>query len=206
MSYSVDAHWSWTTSLPDLGGDTQMQLRPRSHLCDWLQDKGSLTERLRQCCQHFRVQLLNTAQVKLTTEQTAWLGVERAYCREVLLLCDEQPWVYASSLYSPAALSAVPALGGLGERALGELLFEHPLLTRSEFEFAQLTAPHWQQLVQEHTQLDGQQPAVQAGSAVNLPWARRSLLATPQAGVLVSELFLPSANPNHALYTSLNKE
>ncbi|MBO1519872.1 chorismate lyase [Oceanisphaera sp. DM8] len=178
-----------------------------------MQDRGSLTERLRQYCQHFRVQLLNTAQVKLTADQAAWLGVERAYCREVLLLCDEQPWVYANSLYSPAALSAVPALGGLGDSALGELLFEHPLLTRSEFEFARLTVGQCQQLNQRLT--SGAQPTAElhvllsqllAGNVTGLPWARRSVLATPEAAVLVSELFLPSANPNHALYTSLNKE
>ncbi|MGO1247788.1 MAG: chorismate--pyruvate lyase family protein [Oceanisphaera sp.] len=190
MSYPADAHWNWTTRLPDFGGEAQAQLG--SHLSQWLPDTGSLTERLRQCCQQFRVQLLNTAQVNLTTEQAAWLGVERAYCREVVLLCDEQPWVYASSLYSPAALNAVPALGGLGERALGELLFEHPKLTRSEFEFANLTHSHWQQLEQKHQELALLSAATPTHNAANLLWARRSLLATPQAGVLVSELFLPT--------------
>ena len=108
---------------------------------NWLQDSGSLTARLRLCCQQFRVQLLNTrADVPFTASQARRLGDTHGYCREVLLLCDEQPWIYASSLYSSAALKAVPALGGLGQQALGELLFDNPQLVRGAFEFAQLTA------------------------------------------------------------------
>lgn len=211
MIYPTDASWSWNTRQPE----SQLESQPecQQELCDWLQDTGSLTERLRQCCQHFRVQLQRTrAQVSLTVDQAAWLGVDRAYCREVLLLCDNQPWVYASSLYSPAALKAVPALGGLGERALGELLFEHPKLTRSDFEFAQLTRNQWQQLLQEQAELG---PAslfsniptnTQASASDALPWARRSLLAIPQAGVLVTELFLPAAQRYRESNRELNRE
>lgn len=190
MILTADAGWNWSTRLPD----------SQPELCHWLQDTGSLTERLRLCCQHFRVQLQRTrAQVSLAPEQADWLGVEQAYCREVLLLCDEQPWIYASSLYSSSASDAVPALGGLGQRALGELLFEHPRLTRSNFEFARLTASQWQQLVQQQSTVQETSGAPllstpgQVFSPAVLPWARRSLLAIPQASVLVTELFLPTA-------------
>lgn len=190
MNHGADADWGWNTRQPE----------SQPELCHWLQDPGSLTERLRLCCRHFRVQLQRTrSRVRLTPEQANWLGVEHAYCREVLLLCDEKPWIYASSLYSAAALNAVPALGGLGERALGELLFEHPRLTRSDFEFAQLTASQWRQLAQEQSAVQEESgisllsAGNQAGASALLPWARRSLLAIPQAGVLVTELFLPTA-------------
>ncbi|MGO4999613.1 chorismate--pyruvate lyase family protein [Oceanisphaera sp. W20_SRM_FM3] len=177
MKITADAHWRWQSAVP----------LALPSLNDWLQDTGSLTARLRLHCKQFRVQLLSTQGVSLTQSQAHWLGETHAYCREVLLLCDEQPWVYASSLYSSAALEALPALGGLGQKALGELLFEHPQLVRSRFEFAQLTAAESQQLVlQVHPHL----PA----STTSSPWARRSVLAIPEARVLVSELFcLPPA-------------
>ncbi|MBR9859062.1 MAG: chorismate lyase [Gammaproteobacteria bacterium] len=176
MTNTADHAWHWGPELPS----------SQAPLCHWLQDTGSLTERLRRHCRQFRVQLQRTtAEISLTSTQAAWIGADRAFCREVLLLCDEQPWVYASSLYSPTTLHAVPALGGLGQRALGELLFEDPQLLRSEFEFAQLTAPQWQQL----TRMQDIAPPAED----DLPWARRSLLSTGSAGVLVTELFLPQA-------------
>lgn len=174
---SADSAWHWHTHL----------IKPALQLSSWLQDTGSLTERLRRHCQQFNVQLQATrSQVKLSAEQQAWLGAKQANCREVLLLCDGQPWVYASSLYTDSAEQAVPALAGLGERALGELLFEHPQLTRSAFEFAQLTPTQWQPLQQT------QRLSFSPNGTQPLPWARRSLLAIPAAEVLVTELFLPA--------------
>lgn len=172
---SADANWSWQSTASTI-----------AMLNSWLQDTGSLTERLRRHCQHFNVQLQATRpHVKLSAEQQGWLGAKQANCREVLLLCDGQPWIYASSLYTQSAEQAVPALAGLGERALGELLFEHPQLTRSAFEFAQLNQAQWQGLQQT------QQLTSLVNSTQLLPWARRSVLAIPQAQVLVTELFLP---------------
>ncbi|WP_227875176.1 chorismate--pyruvate lyase family protein [Oceanisphaera profunda] len=187
MNTTLDAHWRWQFAAPVQLASTADSNSSLSH---WLQDTGSLTARLRQHCKQFRVQLLNTrANVSLTPSQANWLGETHGYCREVLLLCDEQPWIYASSLYSNTALQAVPALGGLGQKALGELLFDHPQLMRSQFEFAQLTALESQQLTQQvHPSPLNMHP--------NRPlWARRSVLAIPQASVLVSELFLPAASP-----------
>lgn len=173
---SVDSNWHWHTSLAPSA----------VRLNSWLQDTGSLTERLRRHCQHFNVQLQATrSQIKLSVAQQEWLGATQANCREVLLLCDGQPWIYASSLYTTSAEQAVPALAGLGERALGELLFEHPQLTRSAFEFAQLNQAQWQQL----QNIQGLQ-----NNAQIRPWARRSVLAIPEAQVLVTELFLPQAH------------
>ncbi len=180
MTNTADHDWHWGPELP----------QAQTNLCNWLQDTGSLTERLRRHCRQFRVQLQSTtAEMTLTPTQATWIGAERAFCREVLLLCDEQPWIYASSLYSPSTLNAVPALAGLGQRALGELLFEDPELLRSDFEFARLTVPQWRQLVlmqgmTQHRDQSANEPSL---------WARRSLLATGQAGVLVTELFLPAA-------------
>lgn len=197
MKATTDAYWEWQVSVPS----------EQPTLSHWLQDTGSLTERLRLHSTQFRVQLLSThSQVPLTAEQASWLGEDQAYCREVLLLCDEQPWIYASSLYSNAAHDAVPALGDLGPRALGELLFDHPALVRSRFEFAQLSGPQCQQLTHNIQQQSRQfelftafnstlleRESCEKTATPMLPWARRSLLSIPEASVLVSELFLPVA-------------
>lgn len=191
MNLTADAHWRWQLATP----------LAQSSLSHWLQDRGSLTARLRLHCCEFRVQLLSTrADVRFTQSQANWLGETHGYCREVLLLCDEQPWIYASSLYSHAALEALPALGGLGEKALGELLFDNPQLVRRPFEFAQLAAIEYQRLVQQvRPQLSERASHIYTATDADTdadirPWARRSVLAIPEASVLVTELFLPAAS------------
>ncbi|WP_445395580.1 chorismate--pyruvate lyase family protein [Zobellella sp. An-6] len=170
MTPSVDHLWHWTAALP--------QRRPT--LCDWLRDPGSLTERLRRHSRDFRVEVLaSDVLLPLSPEQMALLDTELAYCREVLLYCDGRPWVYASSLYSPATRAAMPELTGLGRRALGELLFDAPDLQRSSFEFTELAPVDYERLV------------ARAGATGTL-WGRRSVLATGRARVLVTELFLPA--------------
>ncbi|WP_245879655.1 chorismate--pyruvate lyase family protein [Zobellella endophytica] len=174
MIQSADHDWGWGAALP---------ARPPL-LCDWLQDPGSLTERLRRHCRHFRVALLSEVSLcALGPSQAALLDCDRAFCREVLLYCDERPWVYASSLYSPATRAALPALTGLGQRALGELMFDAPDLVRSSFEFAVLDSAQ------------GEAVAGLSGTATGgrSLWGRRSMLATGRARVLVTELYLPAA-------------
>ncbi|WP_375056342.1 chorismate--pyruvate lyase family protein [Zobellella sp. DQSA1] len=174
MTPSADHLWHWTAALP---------LR-RPALCDWLRDPGSLTERLRRHCRQFRVAVLaREARLSLTPAQRALLDAEQAYCREVLLLCDGRPWVYASSLYSPTTRAAIPELAELGQRALGELLFDAPDLRRSTFEYAELAQADYDPLA---VRLGLAEPA--AGPL----WGRRSTLATGRARVLVTELFLPA--------------
>ncbi|ATG72570.1 chorismate--pyruvate lyase family protein [Zobellella denitrificans] len=173
MTASIDHRWGWSAASP-LGWPA---------LCDWLRDPGSLTERLRRHCRDFRVEVLaSEALLSLTPQQKALLDCEQAYCREVLLYCDETPWVYASSLYSPATRAAMPQLTGLGRRALGELLFDAPDLQRSTFEFAELTNDERIRLC-HRAGLDPSPGPL---------WGRRSVLATGRARVLVTELFLPA--------------
>ncbi|GAA3543999.1 chorismate lyase [Zobellella aerophila] len=144
-----------------------------------------MTERLRRHCRDFRVVVRAQADdVMLEPALAERLGGVRGFCREVLLCCDGVPWVYASSLYSGASLEACPELAGLGQKALGELLFEHPGLARSQFEFAGL----------------GHEARVALAQRIELPlaadfplWGRRSTLQAGGARVLVTELFLPQA-------------
>ncbi|MDV2858743.1 chorismate--pyruvate lyase family protein [Oceanimonas sp. CAM02] len=174
---SIDNDWHWG------------QLPPASPaLQSWLHEPGSLTRRLRRHCAQFHVKVLADGVLRpLMPAQAEWLQAEQGYCREVLLCCDNLPWVYATSLYSPATQAALPALSGLGSKALGELMFEAPDLTRTPFELTGLTPTQYQQLA-AHAGLAATEPAT-------MPWARRSALSTGQASVLVTELFLPNSAP-----------
>lgn len=177
MTNRADQGWHWSASraLP-----AQSPV-----LNDWLHDRGSLTERLRRHCRNFRVAVLVAAdEVLLDPNLAERLGSDRAFCREVLLYCDDQPWVYASSLFSAASLDACPGLAGLGQRALGDVLFEQPGLIRSPFEFACLDAG----------QQAGLARRIGLPLAADFPlWGRRSALQRGGAQVLVTELFLPRA-------------
>ncbi|NHH99050.1 chorismate lyase [Oceanimonas sp. MB9] len=171
---SADHLWRWGSETP-----------AAPVLNAWLHDTGSLTRLLRRHCRQFEVQLLSDASLRsLTPTQAELLGCDQAFCREVLLCCDGRPWVYASSLYSSATQRALPALAGLGSRALGELMFEAPDLERTPFEFARLNATEYRRLAERTGLNAGFAPA---------PWARRSTLSTGAARVLVTELFLPAS-------------
>lgn len=177
MTKRADQGWHWLT------GQSLPALSPL--LTDWLFDRGSMTERLRRHCRDFRVVVRTQAdEVALEPALAERLGGDRAFCREVLLYCDDVPWIYASSLFSHASLDACPELAGLGQKALGELLFGQPGLARSPFEFTGLSP--------------GEQAAL--ARRIDMPltadfplWGRRSSLQTGGAQVLVTELFLPRA-------------
>lgn len=89
----------------------------------WLQAPGSLTARLRA---HGTVTLVVTRQGRLPlwTQERSALGVRHGHVREVVLLINGRPAVWARSV---APLGAVKgpwqAMKGLGTRPLAELLF-----------------------------------------------------------------------------------
>ncbi|WP_416885331.1 chorismate--pyruvate lyase family protein [Marinospirillum sp.] len=138
----------------------------------WLQERGSLTQRLQQQARSsFHVELLQQRLVHLRTQELAQLGWSRqpVLVRQVLLHVDQQPWVYARSLL-PLVTSAplYRRVRHLGNQALGQLLFSSADLQRGTFSYC---APH---------QL-----------AFPSLWGRQSVFYQQQACVLVAEHFLP---------------
>lgn len=155
-----------------------------SGLVPWLHDHGSLTLRIQQRCRQFSVHPLRNRLARISHDEAALLhlGAHRlAWSREVFLHADGKPVVFAHSTCAPHHLrGAWAAVGGLGNRPLGAMLFSHPLVARRPLRFKALRMHH----------------PLHQRIATLLPvpdtlWARRSLFILHDAPLLVTEVFLP---------------
>lgn len=151
----------------------------------WLRDHGSLTARIVQRCEKFSVQTARSGYARIAFDESSVLNIparQLAYSREVFLLADGQPVVFAHSACATKNLrGAWQAMRGLGNRSLGSLLFTHPLVTRQPLHYKVLRSNH---------------PLYQraANTLKNPPpilYARRSLFTLHHAPLLVTEVFLP---------------
>ncbi|MEO1358209.1 MAG: chorismate lyase, partial [Pseudomonadota bacterium] len=114
-------------------------------------------------------------------------GPAETLVREVLLICDEIPVVYAHTIVHPRSVALDwPFLKALGTQPLGHSLFADPRVERGGFEFALLDARH--PLVRRAHDALGDAPVV--GTA-RLP-ARRSVFRRGASAMLVTEVFLPA--------------
>ena len=156
----------------------------------WLLDDGSLTGRLidlgagefrvQRLCQGWSVPDLSERRLlKLPERQTAIV-------REVILLLDNQPVVFARSVLPVAILQGRLAhLRRLQNRPLGAFLFRDPGMLRSPFELALL--PGDSRYLPQHLRQ-------------NVPaWARRSRFRLQGHDLMVSEVFLQGFTPWHAV-------
>ncbi len=153
-------------------------------LNDWLFDHNSLTQRLTQLCRtSFIVQVLAEGWQTLAEDECQALNIAPNSCgwvREVLLCDGTQPWVFARSVASQAALQASDFdISQLGTRSLGEILFSHQAFSRGAMYICQMPcqqlATQAQHYADQHSQL----------------WARRSCFSNKGLAVLVAEVFLP---------------
>lgn len=150
-------------------------------LRSWLLDQRSLTAKLiTRSGGDFRVQVLRQITARpLLSEQRA-LGLrtgERVLVREVLLVGEGEPWVFARSLIPLRSLSGpLRRLRYLRDRPLGAFLFAQPGLERGTMEISCI-GPN-QSYVPPDVQ--GQAPL----------WGRRSVFRLRGRPLLVSEVFL----------------
>lgn len=158
---------------------------PRS-LRTWLSDHGSLTQRLKSRCASFRVVPLATGLARANADEYALLGVTpgtRVYVREVLLLCNEVPVVFAHSvLPRPGLRGGWNGITRLGNRSLGEALFSDHRIERQALAYRRVRHDHplyWATMRQQ------QMP-------VSSLWARRSVFCLNRHPLLVTEVFLPA--------------
>ena len=152
----------------------------------WLLNEGSLTDQLVTAAGgNFRVQRLRQGwQQPLLSEQRLLKLPNRqwALVREVLLICFDQPWVYARSIIPQTTLhGSLRHLRRLQNESLGSLIFRQPGLQRSQFELALLPSmsPYIDVSVRQA------EPA----------WARRSLFIIAGKPLSVSEVFLQRFQP-----------
>lgn len=155
-------------------------------LAPWLRDRGSLTQRIQQRSAHFEVKGVSSGLARIALDESALLGIapqQLAFSREVFLLADDRPVVFAHSAFAYQHLrSAWSAVRTLGNNPLGALLFAHPLVKRKPLHYKSLRNTH---------------PLYQrAAKVLNEPphrlWARRSLFYLYDAPLLVTEVFLPN--------------
>ena len=168
----------WQTHVNHVGASARMR--------SWLTDQMSLTVKLMQRSQQFRVQRLSQRRAPALQDEYERLALPRplqVQQREVLLRCDERPVVYAHTVVPlTATASDWPFFGRLGERSLGTTLFGDPRVIRGRLEYARLSRRH---------------PLLRrAAAALNeeLPsflYARRCLYRRRSGLLLVTEVFLP---------------
>ena len=162
---------------------------PRS-LRGWLNDKGSLTQRLKSRCAKFRVVPVATGLARPNGDEYALLGLApdtRAYVRDVLLLCDEVPVVFAHSVLPyPSLRGEWNKISRLGSRPLGEALFSDHRIHRQPLAFRCLHRNH--PLFRS--------VALHRAPGADSLWGRRSVFCLNRQALLVTEVFLPGMADN----------
>ena len=156
-----------------------------SDLRPWLVDSGSLTARLKVRYTHFSVKPVMFKNAKALMDEVALLGLkanQHALIREVLLMGNNQPVVFAHSVLPRASLrGSWNGLGRLGNKPLGATLFANPKVKRTPLEYKKLSRHHPISMrVAEHMQ-----------TSPKALWARRSVFSLNCAKILVTEVFLP---------------
>lgn len=169
----------WHTNLPPQG--------PFNPYRTWLETQGSLTRRLQRTCTDFRVERLWQGLDRPVRDEVSGDNHERAWVREVLLRCDGNAVVFAHSVLDRRPRHPLDRLfRGLGNRALGSLLFTDPRFHRHALEFLELDARH--PLFRRVSRLS-------AVSGTDLPgrlWARRACFEWGGKTLRVTEVFLPA--------------
>jgi len=143
---------------------------------------------IQQRCKQFGVRNVCDCLKTAAHDETALLTLppqQKIYTREVFLLADNRPVVFAHSVVAPQHLrGAWQALQHLGSRPLGALLFAHPLVQRAPLHYRTLKPHH---------------PLYRrAVSALDTPpqklWARRSLFH-PARRAAAGDGSVPAGNP-----------
>lgn len=135
----------------------------------WLQETGSMTQRLERHCVHLTVVPFHDGFVAADTLGDACAVLpasERYWLREVIMYGDGQPWLVGRTIVPPCTLEASSsALMNIGDKPLGRYLFTHDALTRDY---------------------------IHIGRNQEM-WARRSRLRIALQPLLLTELFLPAS-------------
>lgn len=162
-------------------------------LKSWLFEQGSITRRCKLVCKKFKVIILKQTWSYPRPDDALLLQMPvpmYSLVREVYIVCDDNPWIYARSIIPLLTLTGKgrQLIPYLDNRPLGEFLFNHPRVLRSHLQIAQIKPSHYDYQdamhFTEYTKED--------------LWGRRSVFKLYSRPLLVTEILLP------ALYKNLN--
>lgn len=149
---------------------------PNPETASWLCGQGSLTQLLKRAsADQFAVQVLDEHEQAMSNPvlraEFGPVSDEHLFwSRKVVLHGKGQPWVLAHTLMpAHSELSELRQVRHLGNRPLGEFLFDHPELQRSHLHFTCLPS---------------------ATNAAGI-WGRKSLFFLFGKPIMVAEFFLP---------------
>lgn len=151
----------------------------------WLTTKGSLTAQLRLLCPELEVVILSEKLERPLANEAQSLGLqpsEPAWIRCVLLKGGGENWIYARTII-PHFVESNPwfHLQQLGNKPLGEVLFQDNTIQRTPFIFARQPLTTWPYL-----------PLSSHQTNTTIGYARRSVFTQQKAPLLLTEVFLPS--------------
>lgn len=159
-----------------------------SFLRPWLTARGSLTARIGARCGQFSVSVLRQSLGRAHPDEAAVLGLrsgERVWVREVLLLADGIPVVFARSILPRRNVrGAWNLFRGIGSRPLGAALFADPRIERMPLTSSCIDARD----ARYHRAIE----ATGIDDAPHRLWARRSVFRLHRRPLLVTEVFLPA--------------
>ncbi len=161
------------------------RITPNKNTQNWLMTQGSLTARLRQHCPALEVVILSEKLERPLANESQSLGLqpnESAWIRCVLLKGGEENWIYARTVI-PHFSGSNPwmPLQQLGNKPLGEVLFQDNSIQRTPFTFARQSLNTWPYLPLSNNQTNS-----------SVSYARRSVFTQQKAPLLLTEVFLPS--------------
>ncbi len=167
---------------PQWQDTTRVHWRIPRALRSWLLDDDSLTAKLIALSSgDFRVKLLSQELARPQLSECRALGLpprQLALVRQVVLLGEGEPWVFARSLVPLSTLTGrLRQLRQLDTRPLGAFLFSQHNLQRGGIAVSRID--------RHHQYLPAQ---VQGNATV---WGRRSVFRVDDKPLLVSEVFLP---------------
>lgn len=160
----------------------------------WLTDTDSLTLKLKRRCRQFQVIRADQGKAGLHFSEKDAMQLplhSQVMARNVILCCDGQPVVLGHTITAWNTLRRHwPFFHGLGQNALGLVLFFNPLIIRKPLEYKRLGPHHMLYKLAQKTLLE-------QGFGLPLPpylWARRGVFVHQRhknSRMLVTEIMLP---------------
>ena len=107
-------------------------------ILSWLNEPGSITSRIKSFS-NFKLKLLKDGpgEVDITEDDLIISNYEENNIREVILLSNEEPLIYAKSIIPLETIKlGLNILGNLKENPLGDILFSNPEIKKKYMLFA----------------------------------------------------------------------